>query len=502
MKCPNCGKEMPKGSLYCEHCGEDIHVVPDFEPEMEQGLVQDIKSIMDEMQEESRTESRPESRAESRPGNRAAREKAAGEPAARRRPRRKGWLAAFIGVVLALAAGSVAWGVYSYHSVDYQADRGAYYTGLGQYDKALSCYGRALELDAGNVELMFRLAEVHLLRNNKIEYEYLLREIVRNPSASAEELESAYGRLIAVYAARGDYRTINDLLLASQNEAIWQKYQNYMARAPEFSVKEGYYTTIQPLKLTGYGTGKIYYTLDGSVPTVDSALYTAPIILENGVYVVSAYFVNDRGIASDVVTREYHIEKEVIPEPLVSAASGEYAAPVDIEVSGQPEAEIYYTTDGSDPTYSSTVYTGRIHMPLGSSVFRFVQIVDGVRGLVAERNYYLRLNTDLTVERAEAVIVDYCMGIGKILDREGHFDESGAFYRYRYQYVSNIGGVADCYVIAEFLCSADGGVARTGSNYAVNVYTGEYFRLGQDQYGNYSLIVIDNIETENSENEE
>ncbi|MGN1146214.1 MAG: zinc-ribbon domain-containing protein, partial [Acetatifactor sp.] len=35
MKCPNCGAKMPENSLYCEHCGEDIHIVPDFEPELE-----------------------------------------------------------------------------------------------------------------------------------------------------------------------------------------------------------------------------------------------------------------------------------------------------------------------------------------------------------------------------------------------------------------------------------------------------------------------------------
>ena len=34
MKCPNCGAEMEEGKLYCEHCGEDIHIVPDFEPEV------------------------------------------------------------------------------------------------------------------------------------------------------------------------------------------------------------------------------------------------------------------------------------------------------------------------------------------------------------------------------------------------------------------------------------------------------------------------------------
>ena len=39
---------MAEGKLYCEHCGEDIHIVPDFEPELEQT----IQDILEEMHED------------------------------------------------------------------------------------------------------------------------------------------------------------------------------------------------------------------------------------------------------------------------------------------------------------------------------------------------------------------------------------------------------------------------------------------------------------------
>ena len=49
MKCPNCGAEIREGSLYCEHCGEDIHIVPDFEPEVEFSLEQTLSGIVEEL---------------------------------------------------------------------------------------------------------------------------------------------------------------------------------------------------------------------------------------------------------------------------------------------------------------------------------------------------------------------------------------------------------------------------------------------------------------------
>lgn len=38
MKCPRCGSEMKDGMLFCEHCGEEIRIVQDFEPEID-GIV-------------------------------------------------------------------------------------------------------------------------------------------------------------------------------------------------------------------------------------------------------------------------------------------------------------------------------------------------------------------------------------------------------------------------------------------------------------------------------
>lgn len=490
MKCPKCGEEMPEGSLYCEHCGEDIHIVPDFEPELERNIEQNINNILEELYEKDES----------------VQEEASGEVSLKNSTQkpfklRKWHFALIFGNIFIAAAIWGAWSLYSYNSEEYQADRGAYYVRLAKYDRAVSCYNRALELDSGNIDLMFSLAEVYLLKNNRIEYEYLLRDIARNPAASTEQLESAYGKLIAIYRAREDYQTINDLLLSSDSERILLIYQNYIARVPEFSIKEGYYASIQPLTLTAFGTGKIYYTMDGTQPTENSAIYTAPIILEKGDYLISAYFVNDKGISSDIVTKEYHIEIDEIPAPDVSVLSGEYNFPINIEVSGE-EGEIYYTMDGSVPTYSSSAYTGPIPMPLGRSTFKFAQIVNGVTGLIAERSYQLQLNTNYTPEQAAAAIRDYSLDIGKIYDEAGHFDESGAVYQYVYQCVMNINEIADFYVISEILRSSDDTIAKTGSNYAVNAYTGEFFRLEQDRYGNYSLIIIENNEIENSEQEE
>lgn len=395
--------------------------------------------------------------------------------------------------LLLFGTGAAAWYIHGYYSEEYQVDRALLYVSQGKYDEAISCYNRALELDEENIELLFSLADVYSLKNNKIEYEYLLREIVRSEHTTAEQLSGAFGKLVAIYRDRGDYQTINDLLLATDDAVLLSTYQNYLVKVPEFSVNEGYYTSIQPLKLTAAGSGKIYYTVDGSEPTEGSSQYTAPIILENGDYMVKAFFVNERGIASEVVSREYHIENMEILPPEVNAISGEYNFPMYIEITSDTE-DVYYTTDGSDPTYASIAYTGPIPMPLGKSHFKFAQIVEGVTGTIAERNYRLVMNTDYTPEEAVEAVREYSISVGKIYDMEGHFDDTGDSYLYEYLYVTNIQKVDDFYVIVEVYRTADGKMTRTGNNFAVNAYTGVLFKLQRDERGRLRLIDLEENE--------
>lgn len=340
---------MAEGKLYCEHCGEDIHIVPDFEPELERSLELTMNGILEDLDEdfhEEPYEEEDDGGLWEESGQEYDEEPEDTEGQGRPRRKKGRYLLIFLlvtGVLILLAAGMAVWAAYNYNSEEYLVNKAAQYVTAGKYDKAIAYYNRALELDAGNVQLTFELAEVYLMKNNKVEYEYLMREIIKNKNATIEELDSAYSKLIAIYRARGDYQTINDLLLDSKNETLLSTYQGYIAREPEFSVKEGYYTSIQPLKLTVIGTGKIYYTMDGTEPTENSAQYTAPIILENGDYVIKAYFVNENGVSSSVISKEYHIENDEILAPEVNALSGRYVYPIDIEVV-DPEDNVYYTT--------------------------------------------------------------------------------------------------------------------------------------------------------------
>lgn len=484
MKCPNCGEEMADGTLYCEHCGEDIHIVPDFEPELEQNIQQIINGIMDELEEPLLEENRDESLVTL--------------PDMMGQTETKKWFKWLIPIslaalVLGAAVGMGVW-VYQYNSEEYQVAKAVQCVASEDYDNAIAHYNRALELDEDNIELQFSLAEVYFLKNNKIEYEYLLREITRSENATTEQLDRAYGRLIAIYRAREDYQTINELILGSRNKELISIYQNYIANPPEFSVIEGDYTSIQPLKLTAMGTGSIYYTLDGSDPDENSTLYTMPIILENGNYVVKAIFINENGIVSEIVRKEYFIDYDVIPAPEISIVSGEYNLPQYIEVLNvDSEEEVYYTTDGTDPTYSSNMYTAPIPMPLGASHYKFARIVDGVVGEVAERRYELRLNTEYTPEQAVEAVQEYALSTGRIIDGAGHFDETGAIYVYEYLYVLNINKVSDYFVITEVLRSEDGSQVRTGNFYAVDIYSCTRFRLQQETGRNDELTPLDNI---------
>ena len=138
--------------------------------------------------------------------------------------------------------------------------------------------------------------------------------------------------------------------------------ENCRHRAPYASVtasSEGKIVSLSH-ELSG---AKIYYTLDGSDPTVYGQLYSSPILI-NGSATVKACAKLDDGRLSRVLT--YAVKMASAAAPTYSIASGAYSGTAVSSGStvalktASSGASIYYTTDGSTPSINSTKYSAPI----------------------------------------------------------------------------------------------------------------------------------------------
>ena len=128
------------------------------------------------------------------------------------------------------------------------------------------------------------------------------------------------------------------------------------ATPPTFSPKAGTYTSAQSVSMTDATTGAaIYYTTDGTTPTSSSTLYGGPITVA-ATQTVKAIAVA-RGYSNSVVApATYTI---AAAPPTFSPKAGTYTSAQSVSITDATTgATIYYTTDGTTPTSSSTLYGG------------------------------------------------------------------------------------------------------------------------------------------------
>ena len=284
MKCKVCSAEIPSGKLICENCGEEINIVPYFEPELESKMDESLHMISKEVVQNPHKTSH------------------------KGQKKKKSYLQwMIILVILSLFIGMCAL-IYLFNSSRYQANRGNRYAYNGEYEKALRCYEKALDKGTDQpVAIYMDMLTCYKMLGYEGKYEEYLLRVIASRQATENELIAAYSKLINLYIDGKSYQTINNLLKYCENETILDMYKGFMVSEPEFSHEEGEYQNIIPLKILSNEGHAIYYTLDGTDPLVSGELYKGPVFLEDGAYHIKAVCVNKNDVVSDITEKYYRI---------------------------------------------------------------------------------------------------------------------------------------------------------------------------------------------------
>ena len=171
-------------------------------------------------------------------------------------------------------------------------------------------------------------------------------------------------RVIQALAVKNgeQYSSITEAVYVIQSQSGGQE----KAEAPVFSLRAGTYTAAKEVEITTDTPGAtIYYTLDGTVPTTESAVYKKAILVDQ-TRIIKAIAVKEGMETSEVASIAYIIKlpvdiKQKVETPVFSLKAGTYTEVQSVEITSATEgAEIYYTLDGSTPTTNSTKYDQEI----------------------------------------------------------------------------------------------------------------------------------------------
>jgi hypothetical protein len=162
---------------------------------------------------------------------------------------------------------------------------------------------------------------------------------------------------------------------------------------PTFSPTPGSYTSIQTVTISDSQSGAtIYYTTDGSLPTINSAVYSTPLTVSTSTNIVAlaAY----PGIPmSPYAYATYTINLPTAPPPAFSPTPSTYSSAVSVSLSNTAGLSMYYTTDGSTPTTNSTAYTGAIPVSKNTTIKAISAGYGYLNSAVSTGNYYVQAPT-------------------------------------------------------------------------------------------------------------
>ncbi len=141
---------------------------------------------------------------------------------------------------------------------------------------------------------------------------------------------------------------------------------NKVGATPTFSPAPGTYTAPVSVALSSTTPGTtIHFSIDGTEPTATSPSYASPISISSNTTVRARGFANGY-FEGAVAVGVYSFQ---VAQPTASPVAGTYNAPTDVTLSSAtPSAVVRFTQDGSQPTGTSPIASGPIHLASSATI--------------------------------------------------------------------------------------------------------------------------------------
>ena len=363
MKCPECGREVSKGSLYCPNCMTEVHWVKDFD-------TVETQMAKKQMEEPPAQPEEPEDPFEIRERDRFRFPNLLG--------RRWMILYALLGIMCVALLYNRA---HSYPQLFTAAER---MLTQENFEGALAAVQDALQQVPDSLEGNMLLARV---LDKKGEWEDAVL-VLKPLFADYPDSIPLYQEMAEILYREGQMDALKDLFKECPT-TVYEYCRDYISLAPASDLVSGTYTRAQTISLTS-PEPIIYYTINGFAPEPGSSiLYERPITLTHGTYMIQAISVNSLGIVSDASSWKYIIVEETPDPPSVSPAAGIYHEDTQITIEVPDGCRAYYAFDKM-PTAEGTEYVRPITMPVYSHTFYAILVA--ANGMVSEPTvveYYL-----------------------------------------------------------------------------------------------------------------
>ena len=270
--------------------------------------------------------------------------------------------------------------------------------------------------------------------------ETLNKVLVLDPNY-VEALDS----LAEVYYASGNGVKLNELMSKYKAKDGYARLAKYMVNTPVVNIEAGSYSENISLEFTSDIGTKIYYTMDGTIPTALSNELTGALLLEEGSHEVKVIAINNIGVTSDVIGLTYFISYERPSAPVISVASGQYTSEKTIEVGNIPEGgKAYYIWDSvahNTLTDDFVEYDPeeKIEMKNGQHILSvIVKNRYDLTSVVSTRAYILELPAKYTYSQAVNMLKSDLIEKG-ILKNGGNETQAGKVVNFVYRTKKTIG---------------------------------------------------------------